>query len=230
MPKLPLPNQNLRSQTRSREGDSSLWLLPLWLLFVSGGQPPIAVAQSPNCSNLRTSLDMNTCAGLSWERADLALNEAFQALTPNLSDSRKLALAEAQLRWIEFRDAECQFSSSWAEGGSLQPALEAGCQAELTEQRTIELKSYAQDNYPPAQTDNYGSVREQLDSVYQQLQQRLSEPRLMLLSTSDLAWAAFRETACEFERGGGGNAALTNCLIRLTETRIEQLQNHLESP
>ena len=207
-----------------------LWLLPLWLLFGSGTEPLTAVAQSPDCSNLRTQLDMNTCAGLSWERADLALNEAFQTLTPNLSDSRQLALAEVQLRWLEFRDAECQFSSSWAEGGSLQPALEGGCLAELTEQRTIELKSYSQDKYLPARTDNYGSVRQQLDSVYQQLQQRLSEARLPKLDAANQAWATFRETACEFERGGGGNAALTNCLIRLTETRIEQLQNHLESP
>ena len=195
-----------------------------------GGTPLTAVAQSPDCSNMQTQRDLNTCAGLNWERADLALNEAFQALTPNLSESRKSALVEAQLQWIEFRDAECQFSSSWAQGGSLQPALAAGCLAGLTEQRTIELKSYSQGEYLPALTDNYGSVRQQLNDVSRQLQQRLSASRQLELEAANQAWVNFRETACEFERSGGGDSALTNCLIRLTETRIDRLQNYLDSP
>jgi uncharacterized protein YecT (DUF1311 family) len=147
------------------------------LLLGYGFGIPETVAQSPDCTNPQTQLDMNTCAGLSWQQADAALNQAYQAIAPNLSETRQSALVEAQLKWIEYRDAECQFYSSWAEGGSLQPALEAGCLADVTQERTVDLKAYSHGEYPQAMSENYSSARQQLDEVYQQLQQRLSASR-----------------------------------------------------
>jgi len=51
-------------------------------------------------------------------------------------------LLKAQKAWLAFRDAECTFQTSAAQGGSIQPMLQAYCLDDLTVKRTVALKSY----------------------------------------------------------------------------------------
>lgn len=184
------------------------------------------MAQQPDCNNAQTQSAMNICAGLSYEQADHALNRAYQALVPNLSATRRPKLTNAQLRWITFRDTECDFYGSEAEGGSMQPMLVSGCKDQITQRRTADLNTYLTGKSPVGGS-NYQSADRRLNQFYQQLLQRLDPNRKQKLETAELAWIAFRDATCGFEASSGGNAARNQCLTRLTNQRNQQLQGYL---
>ncbi|HEY9897299.1 MAG TPA: lysozyme inhibitor LprI family protein [Candidatus Sericytochromatia bacterium] len=184
------------------------------------------IAQQPNCNDLQTQMDMNLCAGLSYEEADRALNRAYQALVPNLAASRRQKLTNAQLGWIKFRDTECAFAGSEADGGSMQPMLISGCKDQITQQRTTDLEAYLA-GQQRASGGSYKVVDRQLNQLYQKLRQGLEPDRKRKLETAEFAWIAFRDSACSFEASGGGNAARNQCLTRLTNQRNQQLQDYL---
>lgn len=184
------------------------------------------VAQQPNCNNAQTQTDMNICAGMSYETADRTLNRTYQTLVPKLSTARRQKLADAQLRWIKFRDTECTFYGSEAEGGTMQPMLISGCKDQLTQQRTADFTAYFAGK-SPAVSGNNKTADQRLNRRYQQLLQRLEPNRKQKLETAEFAWIAFRDSACSFEASSGGNAARNQCLTRLTLQRNQQLQGYL---
>lgn len=184
------------------------------------------LAQQPDCNKAQTQTDMNICAGLSYQSADRALNRTYQALLPKLSAARRQKLTAAQQRWITFRDTECEFYGSEAQGGTMQPMLVAGCKDQVTQRRTTDLKIYLTGKSPTS-GGNYQNADRRLNQLYQQLLQRLEPDRKDKLETAELAWIAFRDSACEFEASGGGNAARNLCLTRLTNQRNQQLQGYL---
>jgi uncharacterized protein YecT (DUF1311 family) len=49
-------------------------------------------------------------------------------------------LLKAQRAWIDYRDGQCEAEGFQARGGTMEPMLVAGCIANLTDQRTKELK------------------------------------------------------------------------------------------
>lgn len=193
-----------------------------------GWNPPCAISQPRfNCNNPQSQHEMNACAGQRWQTSDRELNQIYQALIPQLSNSRRQQLVTAQRAWITFRDSECEFYSSFAEGGSMQPMLRSGCLANLTDIRNSELYQYRQGQIPPARGQSYQGADNRLNAVYQQVMRELSGNHKELLRTAQLDWIQYRDSLCEFERSGGGNAGFNICQIRLTEVRTEQLEDHL---
>lgn len=188
--------------------------------------PPIAVAQPRlNCNNPQTQGDMNACEAQRWQASDRQLNQLYQSLIPQLSNSRRQQLVTAQRAWITFRDSECTFYSSLAEGGSMQPMLQSGCLANLTDIRNSELSQYRRGQIPPARGQSYQAADNRLNVVYQQAMRQLSGNRQEQLRTAQLDWINYRDALCEFERSGGGNAGFNICQIRLTEVRTDQLES-----
>jgi uncharacterized protein YecT (DUF1311 family) len=112
-------------------------------------------AQSPEaCEHAQTQLAMNQCAFAEFEQADLGLNAAWRHVLayvrasdrdgPFNSDGRpsgEAKLRDAQRAWITFRDAHCAVHSYEARGGSMEPQLYESCRAEVTNQRTRQLRS-----------------------------------------------------------------------------------------
>ncbi|WP_254564690.1 lysozyme inhibitor LprI family protein [Oscillatoria sp. HE19RPO] len=193
-----------------------------------GWNQPGAVAQPRlNCNNPQSQSEMNACAGQRWQATDRELNQIYQGLIPQLSNSRRQKLVTAQRAWITFRDSECAFYSSFAEGGSMQPMLYSGCLANLTEIRNSELYQYRRGQIPPALGQSYQAADNRLNAVYQQVMRQLSGNRKEQLRTAQLDWIQYRDALCEFERSGGGNAGFNICQIRLTEVRTDQLEEHL---
>lgn len=188
---------------------------------------PEVLAQQPNCATPQTQQEINTCANLNWQISDLELRRSYERLAPNLSLSRRQELVESQLVWENFRNAECQFYGTLLDGSTAQPALEYGCLAALTQQRTTELNTYLRGEFSGASRENDLTLENQLNKLYQQLQQNLPASRQNQLVNAQLNWIEFRNFTCNFERSGGGSLALTNCLIRSTERRIRQFENHL---
>ena len=106
----------------------------------------LQLAQRPNCNNPQTQSEMNICASIAYQNADRKLNQVYRQLLPKLSASRKQKLISAQQAWIKFRDSSCEFERSAYEGGSLAPMIYGFCLANVTEQRTKDLRRYLEDS------------------------------------------------------------------------------------
>ena len=104
----------------------------------------IPFAHAVDCASATDQATMNQCAAQQGKAADKELNALYQQITARLkgnSDSKKL-LVGAQRAWIGFRDAECKFSASGVEGGSVYPLIYGDCITELTKARVETFKNY----------------------------------------------------------------------------------------
>jgi uncharacterized protein YecT (DUF1311 family) len=108
----------------------------------TSGATELQLAQRPNCNNPQTQSEMNICAGIAYQNADRKLNQVYRQLLPKLSAARKQKLITAQQAWIKFRDSSCEFERSEFEGGSIAPMIYSNCLADVTEQRTKDLRRY----------------------------------------------------------------------------------------
>lgn len=104
------------------------------------------LAQKLDCNNAQTQADINRCAQLSYQNADKKLNQVYQQLLPKLENSRKEKLIAAQLAWIQFRDANCEFEKSGYDKGSIAPTVYFACLEKSAKQRTQQLQEYLQPN------------------------------------------------------------------------------------
>ncbi len=112
----------------------------------ASGTTNLQLAQNPNCNNPQTQSEMNICASIAYQNADRKLNQVYRQLLPKLSAARKQKLITAQQAWIKFRDSSCEFERSAYEGGSMAPMIYGFCLADVTEQRTKDLRRYLEDS------------------------------------------------------------------------------------
>ena len=102
------------------------------------------VAHAVDCDNATDQATMKQCAAQQNKAADKELNALYHQITERLKgspDSKKL-LVGAQRAWIGFRDAECKFSASGVEGGSVYPLIYSHCITDLTKARVEAFKTY----------------------------------------------------------------------------------------
>ena len=87
---------------------------------------------------------MNQCAAKENKAADNELNRLYKQITARLKDNpeAKKMLVKAQRAWIGFRDAECEFSASGVEGGSVYPLIYDNCITAQTKARVEAFKTY----------------------------------------------------------------------------------------
>jgi uncharacterized protein YecT (DUF1311 family) len=98
-----------------------------------------AAAQSNPCDEARTQMEMNECADREYRKADAELNRVYQQLV-RASGGRDAKLKAAQLAWLKFRDAQCDYEAAFNEGGSMQPMTYSFCLADVTAARTKQLR------------------------------------------------------------------------------------------
>lgn len=114
---------------------------------------PAAAQDEPqvDCNNAQTQVELNYCAHVDWEEADVELNFTYKEVRAKLAERDEEwtlggpkgteRLLDAQRAWITYRDAHCEVDSFSARGGSMQSMLYSGCLATLTRSRTKELKA-----------------------------------------------------------------------------------------
>jgi uncharacterized protein YecT (DUF1311 family) len=86
---------------------------------------------------------LTQCAASAYKKTDAALNATYKQIMGRLKGDEATAksLVTAQRAWIAYRDAECDFLTSGAAGGTIQPMLVAQCLDTLTSQRVDDLKA-----------------------------------------------------------------------------------------
>ncbi|WPG41111.1 lysozyme inhibitor LprI family protein [Variovorax sp. EBFNA2] len=113
------------------------------LLGLSLAIPGISSAQE-DCTNASDQSTLNQCAGKSYAKVDAELNAIYGQIRGRLKGDPETAklLVVAQRAWVNFRDAECTFSSSLNKGGSMYPMVVSGCKEEITQTRIKDLQTY----------------------------------------------------------------------------------------
>jgi uncharacterized protein YecT (DUF1311 family) len=103
-----------------------------------------SMAVAVDSDNANDQATMNQCAAQQHAAADTELNALYQQISMRLNGQpdRKKLLVETQRAWIAFRDAECTFSASGVEGGSLFPLVYSNCTTDLTKARVQTFKNY----------------------------------------------------------------------------------------
>jgi uncharacterized protein YecT (DUF1311 family) len=131
--------------------DSQMKLVFLVLtLALSTSAVPIAQNQNKKdpCADAQSQAEMNMCWGKEYKAADARLNEAYRQFMAKLNDEEKAQLKKAQLAWITYRDANCDFVADEYKGGTMRPMIAAICLAETTNNRTTELKAQMKEREP----------------------------------------------------------------------------------
>jgi len=131
--------------------------LVIGLLALAGGMATasgiFAQEEKTDCKNPQTQMEMTSCEQDRYGEADKALNAQWKATRAaaaatdkDLDESDRgaeKALLTAQRAWISYRDAQCEAEGFQARGGSMEPMLVAGCLANMSDNRTKELKALA---------------------------------------------------------------------------------------
>ena len=101
------------------------------------------------CADAQSQTEMNICWGKQYKAADAQLNAAYREFTSKLNPEETAQLKTAQLAWIKFRDANCEFVADAYKGGSIRPMIAAMCLADVTNARTSELKAQMKEREDP---------------------------------------------------------------------------------
>jgi len=101
--------------------------------------------QPAPCADMQTQAEMNICWGNQYKAADAQLNKTYQQLVALLEADEKAQLKSVEAAWIKYRDANCEFVADQYKGGSIRPMIYAMCMADVTTNRTTELKHQIED-------------------------------------------------------------------------------------
>lgn len=96
------------------------------------------------CADAEDQATLNQCADASFKKSDKKLNDLYKKIETRLKDDAdtKKLLVQSQRDWIKFRDAECDFQTAGAAGGSMMPMLVAQCRDDLTQTRVKNFEGY----------------------------------------------------------------------------------------
>lgn len=100
-----------------------------------------ASGTSQDCAAPTTQADMNRCAHEDFLAATAEYSAAYKAVSDALPTLRRNLFRSAQTAWVRYRTAFCNFESSGAQGGSVQPMVKSQCDARMTRERTAELRA-----------------------------------------------------------------------------------------
>ena len=116
----------------------------IFAIAVAGLLVSQAAYASDKCETAKTTEEISKCADGDLKLLDASLNRAYREIEHRLADNNdgKNALVAAERAWVHFRDAECKFSASGVEGGSVYSSVVMQCTANLTAQRISELRTY----------------------------------------------------------------------------------------
>jgi uncharacterized protein YecT (DUF1311 family) len=102
-------------------------------------------AEQDPCKDAMSQPEMNLCARRAFEQADKELNKVYKLLQAELAvyqgDAQE-KLKQAQLKWLEYRDANCESEAAVYAGGTIRPTVYNSCLASVTNERTQRLKTF----------------------------------------------------------------------------------------
>lgn len=102
-----------------------------------------AVSDEIDCNNIISTLDINYCAGIELNKAELEMTTYLAKSKEKNSYDKELitAIDKAQQAWKVYIKAHCDsIYTMWREG-SIRGVMSLNCKTKLTKQRTHEIWS-----------------------------------------------------------------------------------------
>jgi uncharacterized protein YecT (DUF1311 family) len=125
----------------------------LLLIAQTGAVEAIDAGPSDECADPHDQNTMNMCALEDYQAADADLNRQWAVTVAAMKEAdtdvdpeydkqpgHYETLLQAQRAWLNYRDAHCLVDSFSFRGGSGQPMVDSFCKANLTRQRTEQLR------------------------------------------------------------------------------------------
>ena len=116
----------------------------LLFMFANGHMLSQGKRKDP-CARAQIQADMNDCWGKEYKAADVTLNQVYRQLVGMLDEEERSQLKEAQTAWLKYRDTNCEFVAGQYKGGTMRPMVHAICLADVTRNRTAELRTQIKD-------------------------------------------------------------------------------------
>src|SRR5215471_9049303 len=141
------PDLPILARNRNAEEILMKLLFASFLLFITAGAYSVGRPQKKPepCPNAQSQAEMNDCAGREYKKADAELNQTYQRLVAMLEADEKTQLKAVETTWIKYRDANCDFVADQFKGGTMRPMVLGFCLADMTHNRTNELKDQIKD-------------------------------------------------------------------------------------
>jgi uncharacterized protein YecT (DUF1311 family) len=168
----------------------------------------------------QTQMEMNTTAHNEAMAIDADLNKSYKQLSSRLDARTRALLIKAELKWIAFRDAECNSVEDKYRGGSIQPTVFWNSYGGLSQARNKQLATTTPGRPDPA-------ADAVLNKIYQELNKSRDATGQKLLQQAELAWIAFRDAESDFE-AARYKSSRAGALARLTKTRYQELIEELK--
>jgi uncharacterized protein YecT (DUF1311 family) len=99
-----------------------------------------AEEQEDPCPGSQTQAELNQCASQAFQKADAELNKLYRQLMKDAGTGEKAKLRAAQLAWLKFRDAHCEYEAFGNTGGSIYPMVYGFCLEEVTRERVKQFR------------------------------------------------------------------------------------------
>ena len=116
------------------------------LILLTGAYAFAQKSKKPEpCANAQSQAEMNICWGKEYQTADATLNQVYRQLVAKLDEDEKAQLKGVEAAWLKYRDVNCDFVADQFKGGTMRPMIDAMCLAEMTQNRTAELRSQIKD-------------------------------------------------------------------------------------
>jgi uncharacterized protein YecT (DUF1311 family) len=119
-------------------------LLPLFTLAQSKEEHPIDSILTVCLDSNQSTQGMISCLQTAQESWDKELNKYYELLINVLSDEEKTALRSSQKKWLDYRNAESEFSGLMHTKmeGTMYLIFHADRAMDIVKKRALELKDY----------------------------------------------------------------------------------------
>ncbi len=91
--------------------------------------PPEGEATLLECDDPQTQTAMNICSFEEADKAQAEVDKIYGALFAKISKPERVLLKKAKRAWMQYRKEQCEYESSFNEGGSIQPLMINLCYA-----------------------------------------------------------------------------------------------------
>lgn len=179
------------------------------------------------CADLAGStLDMNQCANVDLERANIEAEIALKELATGLSltDVGIALWTAADKKWRVFSSADASYLGDANRGGSMRTMVEVSAMASHVRERSDVLRTLAAAKpIPKGGEARLGAARAHALSLSPDAENR------KLFAESNAAWAGYRAAELKFvrlafaEKLGGAEAAVRIAGAELARRRVEEL-------
>lgn len=174
----------------------------------------LLLAAALTCGANANQLQLDQCAADAQSRADAQEIAALRAAERRTHNDPLFHTSE--VRWLDARASACDYAAATVSGGSIEPMIEAQCNADAATARVRDIGFFTGTANPNAAIPSAGAAAEH-ERIYGRLELLVTPHERELLADSEHFFLSYRDAACSHAKDG--------CATALTRARTQQLKD-----